>query len=116
MEDSDEDTEDGSENTSSGSASSGESDVDEPMQRQDVSVIPWARQVGVDAQKMHVMQTSLFRIPEETVAFKAMTRATRPHFKLSPTVRRKHSRDSIGDGLRVDSQEVCPVCCLSTSL
>ncbi|KAG1753592.1 nuclear protein 96-domain-containing protein [Suillus paluster] len=91
--------------TASGSASSGESDVDVPAQREDIAVIPWARQVGVDAQKMHVMQTSLFRIPEEAVAIKAMNRATRPHFKLPPTVRRKHSRDSIGDGLRVDSQE-----------
>jgi nuclear pore complex protein Nup98-Nup96 len=67
----------------------------------------------VDAQKMHVMQTSLFRIPEEAVAIKAMNRATRSQFKLPSTVRRKHSRDSIGDGLRVDSQEVCRVSCLS---
>ncbi|KAG1776846.1 nuclear protein 96-domain-containing protein [Suillus placidus] len=103
--DSDDETEDGSENTSSGSASSSESDVDASAQRENVSVIPWARQVGVDAQKMHVMQTSLFRIPEEAVAIKAMNRATRPQFKLPPTVRRKHSRDSIGDGLRMDSQE-----------
>ncbi|KAG2041250.1 nuclear protein 96-domain-containing protein [Suillus americanus] len=103
--DSDDETEDGSENTSSCSASSSESDVDVSAQREDVSVIPWARQVGVDAQKMHVMQTSLFRIPEEAVAIKAMNRATRPQFKLPLTVRRKHSRDSIGDGLRMDSQE-----------
>ncbi|KAG1869988.1 nuclear protein 96-domain-containing protein [Suillus subluteus] len=103
--DSDDETEDGSEDTSSRSASSSESDVDVSAQREDVSVIPWARQVGVDAQKMHVMQTSLFRIPEEAVAIKAMNRATRPQFKLPLTVRRKHSRDSIGDGLRMDSQE-----------
>ncbi|KAG1786824.1 nuclear protein 96-domain-containing protein [Suillus plorans] len=103
--DSDDETEDGSESTSSRSASSSESDVDVSAQREDASVIPWARQVGVDAQKMHVMQTSLFRIPEEAVAIKAMNRATRPQFKLPLTVRRKHSRDSIGDGLRMDSQE-----------
>lgn len=114
--DSDDDSEDGSENTSSGSASSGEFDVDIPAQRQDVSVIPWARQVGVDVQKMHVMQTSLFRIPEEAVAFEAINRPTRPHPKLMPAVRRKHSRDSIGDGLRIDSQEVSRVPCLSTGL
>lgn len=112
--DSDDETEDGSESTSSRSASSSESDVDVSAQREDASVIPWARQVGVDAQKMHVMQTSLFRIPEEAVAIKAMNRATRPQFKLPLTVRRKHSRDSIGDGLRMDSQEVCRVSCLGT--
>jgi nuclear pore complex protein Nup98-Nup96 len=112
-EDSDDETEDGSENTSSGSASSSDDGVDASARRQDISVIPWARQVGVDAQKMHVMQTSLFRIPEEAVAFKAMNRATRSQPKLLPTVRRKHSRDSIGDGLRMDSQEVRRVSCLS---
>jgi nuclear pore complex protein Nup98-Nup96 len=114
--DSDDETEGGSDDTSSHSASSSESDVEVSAQREDVSVIPWARQVGVDAQKMHVMQTSLFRIPEEAVAIKAMNRATQPQFKLPSTVRRKHSRESIGDGLRIDSQEVCRVSCLSTSL
>ena len=114
--DSDDDSEDGSENTSSGSTSSGEFDMDIPTQRQDISVIPWARQVGVDAQKMHVMQTSLFRIPEEAVAFEAINRPTRSHPKLMPTVRRKHSRDSTGDGLRMDSQEVSRIPCLSTGL
>ncbi|KAG1762967.1 nuclear protein 96-domain-containing protein [Suillus occidentalis] len=101
----DDETDDGSENSSSYSTSSSESDVDASAQREDVSVIPWARQVGVDAQKMHVMQTSLFRIPEEAVAIKAMNRTTRSKFKLPSTVRRKHSRDSIGDGLWVDSQK-----------
>jgi len=113
--DSDDETEGGSEDSDSGSTSSGESGMEVPAQRQDASVIPWARQVGVDAQKMHVMQTSLFRIPEEAVAFQAMNRATRPQSKLLPTVRRKHSRDSIGDGLRMDSQEVRRVSCLSMS-
>src|ERR1700683_3693957 len=33
-----------------------------PRQRGDPTSIPWAQQLRVDAQKMHVMQTSLFRM------------------------------------------------------
>ncbi|KAG6334962.1 hypothetical protein ID866_4118 [Astraeus odoratus] len=80
-----------------------ESDVETPR-RVDSGVIPWAQSVGVDVQKMHVMQTSLFRMPEEAAALQAMTRQTRPRFRLSPGINRKHSRDSVAEG-RLDSQE-----------
>lgn len=88
----------------SGSTSSSDSDS-EGARRRGATVASWAGRVGIDAQKMHVMQTSLFRMPEEAAALQAMNQPIRPRFKLSPTVSRKHSRDSVGDG-RLDSQEV----------
>jgi nuclear pore complex protein Nup98-Nup96 len=73
----------------------------------DPSIIPWARHVGVEPQKMHVMQTSLFRMPEEAAA---LENATQPRRLLSHLTNinmpRKHSRDSDGEGLRVDLQQV----------
>ncbi|KAF8652360.1 hypothetical protein AX16_004390 [Volvariella volvacea WC 439] len=81
-----------------------------PRARGDPSLIPWAQHVGVDAQKMHVMQTSFFRMPEEAAAIRAVNKATatrsRPAIRLpSHRPSRKHSRDSEGDGMRVDSRE-----------
>jgi nuclear pore complex protein Nup98-Nup96 len=75
--------------------------------RGDPTIIPWAQHVGVDAQKMHVMQTSLFRMPEEAAALRAMNQPTKPNLRvpLQP-LNRKHSRDSDGDGLRFDPREV----------
>ncbi|KAH7923076.1 hypothetical protein BV22DRAFT_1036756 [Leucogyrophana mollusca] len=87
------------------SSSSSESDFEMPVERGDASVIPWARHVGVDAQKMHVMQTSLFRMPEEAALLKSLNHPTRSRFQLLPTVNRKHSRDSEGDGLRLDPRD-----------
>lgn len=81
----------------------------------DPTVIPWAQRVGVDAQKMHVMQTSLFRMEEEAAALKAANDSIKPrknNIRLdvnsgSQVINRKHSRDSDGDGLRLDSREAC---------
>ncbi|KAH7886919.1 nuclear protein 96-domain-containing protein [Phlebopus sp. FC_14] len=86
------------------SPSSLDSDFEMENQRPESLAVPWAKHVGVDAQKMHVMQTSLFRMPEEAAALQAISRPLRPRFRLSPTVGRKHSRDSLGDG-RMESQE-----------
>ncbi|KIJ61588.1 hypothetical protein HYDPIDRAFT_42554 [Hydnomerulius pinastri MD-312] len=86
------------------SPTSSESDFEAAPQRGDTTVAPWSRHAGIDAQKMHVMQTSLFRMPEEAAVLQAMNKPIRPRFQLSPTVSRKHSRDSLGDG-RFDSQE-----------
>lgn len=78
----------------------------------DPTLIPWAREIGVDPQKMHVMQTALFRVPEEEAAIRDMGRLTRQNAMLQrlatfpPTLNRKHSRDSDGDGLRADSRQV----------
>lgn len=70
------------------------------------NIIPWARHVGVDAQKMHVMQTSLFRMPEEAAALKALNNQP-PKATNVVNMNRKHSRDSeAGEGLRADSREV----------
>lgn len=94
------------EHTRSRSESSSLSESDsEGARLRGATVASWAGRVGIDAQKMHVMQTSLFRMPEEAAALQAMNQPMRSRFKLSPTVSRKHSRDSVGDG-RLDSQEV----------
>lgn len=86
-----------------------------PRQRGDPTLIPRAQQLGVDAQKMHVMQTSLFRMPEEAAAMKAISfskptgppTTTAKRLALQPQMlNRKHSRDSEGDGMRLDSREV----------
>ncbi|PPR00799.1 hypothetical protein CVT24_000731 [Panaeolus cyanescens] len=77
------------------------------------TVIPWAQRVGVDAQKMHVMQTALFRMPEEAAALKETidsNRVTASRIKLDLAgkvsgVNRKHSRESDGDAMRFDSRE-----------
>ena len=86
------------------SSSSSESDA-EDAHRRGATAVSWAGRAGIDLQKMHVMQTSLFRMPEEVAALHAVNQPIRPRFKLSPTVSRKHSRDSVGEG-RLDSQEV----------
>ncbi|GLB42170.1 putative nuclear protein 96 [Lyophyllum shimeji] len=77
-----------------------------PRIRGDPTIIPWAQHIGVDAQKMHVMQTSLFRMPEEAAALRALDQPARTNLRvpLQP-LNRKHSRDSDGDGLRIDSRE-----------
>ncbi|KAI6148667.1 nuclear protein 96-domain-containing protein [Pisolithus tinctorius] len=85
------------------SSTSSESET-EGQSRVNSGAISWAQTVGMDVQKMHVMQTSLFRMPEEAAMLQAMNRPTRPRFRLSPGVTRKHSRDSLGEG-RLDSQE-----------
>jgi nuclear pore complex protein Nup98-Nup96 len=80
------------------------------QQRGNPTIIPWAQQLGVDAQKMHVMQTSLFRMPEEAAAMRAMKSKPVTSVKKlqlpSQPMNRKHSRDSDGDGLRMDPKEV----------
>ncbi|PSR73990.1 hypothetical protein PHLCEN_2v10221 [Hermanssonia centrifuga] len=76
----------------------------------DPSITPWAREVGVDPQKMHVMQASLFRVPEEEAAMKAAAQPiSRRQLVLPSAVSRKHSRDSDGDGLRADSRQVLAI-------
>ncbi|KAI9069844.1 hypothetical protein FKP32DRAFT_1586561 [Trametes sanguinea] len=75
--------------------------------RGDPTIIPWARELGVDPQKMHVMQTSLFRLPEEERALKALNQPqpSRKRLLLPTNLSRKHSRDSDGEGLRADSRQ-----------
>ncbi|RDB27909.1 Nuclear pore complex protein Nup98-Nup96 [Hypsizygus marmoreus] len=88
--------------------SSASSSSSPPPQRArgDPTIIPWAQQIGVDAQKMHVMQTSLFRVPEEAAALKNLNQPTRQNLRVPlQQLNRKHSRDSDGDGLRMDSRE-----------
>lgn len=89
-------------------SSSSSSSVSPPPRtaRGDPTIIPWAHHVGVDPQKMHVMQTSLFRMPEEAAALKAMNQPARSNLQIPvQPLNRKHSRDSDGDGLRVESRE-----------
>lgn len=80
----------------------------------DPTIIPWAQRLGVDAQKMHVMQTSLFRMPEEAAALRALhqdagPKTSRKRLNLHSPPKastRKHGRESDIDGLRSDSREV----------
>ncbi|KAK1217167.1 hypothetical protein PQX77_020175 [Marasmius sp. AFHP31] len=100
----------------------GDSDEDEededlyPARRdrdRDPTLTARARNAGVDAQRMHVMQTSLFRLPEEAAALKALSKPTKnlripmatKKQQQQQQLSRKHSRDSEGDTLRVDSRE-----------
>ena len=80
-----------------------------PTQRTlaDPSLIPWAREIGVDAQKMHVMQAALFRAPEEEAALKAAARPP-PRRKVSvfAGLSQKRGRDSEGEGLRTELRQV----------
>jgi nuclear pore complex protein Nup98-Nup96 len=83
-----------------------------PGPRGDPTIIPWAHQIGVDSQRMHVMQASLFRSPEEAAALKAMSQSVKPKAPAirletdARTASRKHRRDSDGDAVRYDSREV----------
>lgn len=74
----------------------------------DPSLIPRAQQLGVEPQRMHVMQASLFRTEDDVEGVPTRHRALALSSSLSLT--RKHSRDSDGEGLRGDSQQVsvCP--------
>ncbi|KIJ52381.1 hypothetical protein M422DRAFT_202467 [Sphaerobolus stellatus SS14] len=77
---------------------------------------PWPAQVGVEPHRMHVMQTSFFRVPEEQAALKASTQRRTGFGKLrtkgqtekllsaSARLARKHSRGSEGGdgGMRLD--------------
>jgi nuclear pore complex protein Nup98-Nup96 len=115
------DDEDSDEESSSPLSSRSSPPVDPRAVGPGQNIIPWARHVGVDAQKMHVMQSSLFRMPEEAAALKALNqppakRRTVAALNLGlPTLNRKHSRDSEGDGLSTGSTEVfcfLYLCCL----
>jgi nuclear pore complex protein Nup98-Nup96 len=72
----------------------------------DPSLTPWARHVGVDRQKMQVMQATLFRAPEEEAAMQEISRQQPLRKQIMPALGRKHSRDSDGEGLRADSRQV----------
>jgi nuclear pore complex protein Nup98-Nup96 len=54
---------------------------------------------GVDPQRMHVMQTSLFRVPEEAAALKVMKAPKRTTFLIDKALNRKLSQGSDGDSL-----------------
>ena len=72
----------------------------------DPSLTPWAREINVNPQKMHVMQTSLFRVPEEAEAMLAADDEPPPRPRRKRLgLNRKHSRDSEGEGLRADSRQ-----------
>lgn len=70
----------------------------------DHSIIPRAQQLGVEPQRMHVMQASLFGGAGGVEGAPSRVKALAPAPSLS--LSRKHSRDSDGDGLRQDSQQV----------
>ena len=75
----------------------------------DPSLIPRAQQLGVEPQRMHVMQASLFRTEDDAEGVPTRRRPLALSSSLSLT--RKHSRDSDGEGLRQDSQQVSVCFC-----
>lgn len=85
-------------------------DDEEPLERQagDTSLTPWAREVGVVPQTMHVMQTSLFHLPEEEAMIEdvqdSWIKQKYPRYPAPPV--KKRGRDSDGDGLLVESRQV----------
>ncbi|KAK7681366.1 hypothetical protein QCA50_015457 [Cerrena zonata] len=72
------------------------------QRRADPSILPWAREIGVAPQRMHVMQSTLFRQPEEAAALRDVAQG--PSHRRIPQLGRKHSRDSEGEGLRAESR------------
>lgn len=70
----------------------------------DPSLIPRAQQLGMEPQRMHVMQASLFRAEDDVEGAPIRHKALALSSSLS--LARKHSRDSDGEGLRQDSQPV----------
>jgi nuclear pore complex protein Nup98-Nup96 len=93
------------------SAESSGSDSEAPLlpehRRGDPTIIPWAHRIGVDPQKMHVMQASLFRAPETVETLKQLNAEKPEQDRLTPNgLHRKHSRDSEGEGLRTLTQGV----------
>lgn len=77
----------------------------------DALTIPRAQQLGIDVQKMNVMQTSLFRMPEEASALKVLQqgKTSWKRLDLAPPPRaqpRKHGRESDVDVSRLEFQEV----------
>lgn len=89
----------------------GPMDVDPPT-------IPQAQKLGVDMQKMNVMQTSLFRMPEQAAALKVLQQGKTSWKRLnlappSMTQPRKHGREPDPDISKPEDvsgpepQEVC---------
>jgi nuclear pore complex protein Nup98-Nup96 len=96
--------------TSEEESETGSEDDESPPPNQpqvDPSLIPRAHQLGVEPQRMHVMQASLFR-PEDGVEG-VPTHHKALALSSSLNLTRKHSRDSDGEGLRQDSQQVSDV-------
>jgi nuclear pore complex protein Nup98-Nup96 len=92
----------------SGDSASSSDELLPEHRRGNASIIPWAQRIGVDPQKMHVMQASLFRAPETAEALKQLNAEKPDRARLTPNgLHRKHSRDSEGEGLRAVAQEVC---------
>jgi nuclear pore complex protein Nup98-Nup96 len=99
-------TEEPEDDESSGESSRSSPEAPLPEHRRgDPTIIPWAQRIGVDPQKLHVMQASLFRAPETAEALKQLPPEGD---RLTPNgLHRKHSRDSEGEGLRATTQGVC---------
>lgn len=84
----------------------------------DPSLIPWAQQLGIDTQRMHVMQAALFSGPEEErqereANLRDAYGRRRSEWKTlnlpgsEPVLNRKHSRESEGaEGLLAKQTQV----------
>lgn len=88
-----------------------------PEPRSDPSITPWAREIGVESQKMHVMQASFFRASEDAAAFHAAAQSSptryRPgsrktlHIPGSVSTAAKHAREPEMDPHHGQPEPVC---------
>lgn len=86
------------------------------LHRQDPSITPWAREVGVESQKMHVMQASFFRASEEAAALHVAANASplrpRPGSRKvlnipgSTSTQAKHAREPEGEARHAPPRQV----------
>ncbi|KAI0301599.1 nuclear protein 96-domain-containing protein [Multifurca ochricompacta] len=96
----------GDKDESGESSGSGSEAILPEHRRGDPSMIPWAQRIGVDPQKMHVMQASLFGTSETAEALKQLNAEKPDRAHLTPNgLHRKHSRESEGEGRRATAQE-----------
>lgn len=110
--DDDENTDDGNKEDEEEEDDSGLSDVAVDGSRLvDPNLIPRARELGIDRQKMLVMQSTFFGLPQEAAIIQDVLHEQPSKKALIPpaAIGRKHSRDSDGEGLRGDSRQVCGV-------
>ncbi|KAF5389513.1 hypothetical protein D9757_004196 [Collybiopsis confluens] len=100
-EDREEDEESDGEETDSGSSRMHEDELELSRSK---TVPQRANVARVDSQRMHVMQTSLFRMPEEAAALKAMNEIADASLRGPALTLRKHGRESDGDIQSRDSR------------
>lgn len=107
-------------------AASSDEDDEESAEERVPAPPPWPSRIGMEPHKIHVMQTSFFRVPEQEAAMKAAAQSATNMGKSKPrlhadkllnasvSLSRKHRRgsDTVGEGgMVVDRAEVLTYSC-----